>query len=278
MATSTSTSTWTIGQLAERGGFTTSALRYYERCGLLAPVARTEAGYRLYDETSERRLRFIARAKQLGCTLEEIVGLLSLVDQDECRPVQADLHRLVTDKLAEATRRRRELAELTAKLQEAATQLGDRPIEGPCDDGCACHGGSTRPTPQPVVLGRVDDPAIACSLDDADVATRIRDWQDLLRSVTDRQPLPGATGIRLVLDPDVAPDQLLGLTRAEQGCCTFFAFTITIDQRGLALEVLAPDGAADLVADLFGPAHDSASGDPGPGDQTGTGPAAQVGR
>lgn len=262
MSTSMSMSTWTIGQLAERSGFTTSALRYYERCGLLAPVARSDAGYRLYDETSERRLRFIARSKQLGCTLEEIVGLLSLVDKDECQPVQADLHRLVTDKLAEATRRRGELAELTAKLQEAATQLGGQPIDGPCGDGCACHGGSSRPAPQPVVLGRAGDAAMACSLDDAEIPARIRDWQDLLRSVTDRQPLPGATGIRLLLDPGVAPDRLLGLTLAEQGCCTFFSFTITVDQRGLALEVLAPDGAADLVTRLFGPTDDPAGDDP----------------
>ncbi len=251
----TSMSTMTIGRLAERSGFTTSALRYYERCGLLAPVARSETGYRLYDETSEQRLRFIARSKQLGCTLEEIVDLLSLVDQDECRPVQANLHRLVTDKLAGARRRLGELVELTAELEETATQLAGRPVDGPCGDGCACHGGTSPATPQPVELGRSDDAAaIVCSLPDADLPTRVQEWGDLLRSVTDRQPLPGATGIRLTLDPGVAPDQLLGLTMAEQGCCAFFSFTITVDQRGLALEVLAPDGAADLVDRLFGTA------------------------
>jgi len=257
----TSMPTCTIGQLAKRSGFTTSALRYYEKCGLLAPVARSEAGYRLYNETSERRLRFIDRSKQLGCTLEEIVDLLSLVDQDECRPVQASLHQLITDKLTVARRRRGELAELTAKLEEAATQLGGRPVDGPCGDGCACHGGSSRPAPQPVPLGRVENVAIACSLDDAEIPARVRDWRELLSSVTDRQPLPDSTGIRLVLDPGVAPDQLLGLTMAEQGCCTFFSFTITVDRRGLALEVLAPEGAADVVTRLFGPADDPAADD-----------------
>ena len=45
--------TLTIGQLAKRVGVRTSTLRYYEDEGLLAPVRRSEAGYRLYDEQAE---------------------------------------------------------------------------------------------------------------------------------------------------------------------------------------------------------------------------------
>lgn len=246
--------TSTIGQLARRTGCSTSSLRYYERRGLLAPVARSDAGYRLYDETSEQRLRFISRAKRLGCTLDEIVGLVSLVDQEECRPVQADLHRLVTDKLAAADRHRIELAELTTELREAATQLDGEPIDGPCGDGCPCHGRrAIDPGSQPVPFGRADD-AVACTLGERELPDRLRDWQDLFGHVTARLPLPDATGIRLVLDAAVPPDRLLRLTTAEQDCCSFFAFAITVDRRGLALEVRAPDGAADLVAALFGPA------------------------
>lgn len=62
-------STHTIGQVAERTGFSASTLRYYEQHGVLEPVGRTDAGYRLYDHTSLGRLGFISRAKQLGCTL-----------------------------------------------------------------------------------------------------------------------------------------------------------------------------------------------------------------
>lgn len=40
-------STFTIGQIAERTGFTTSSLRYYEGIGLVAPTTRTDAGYRV---------------------------------------------------------------------------------------------------------------------------------------------------------------------------------------------------------------------------------------
>lgn len=80
--------TYTIGQVAEHSGFSASALRYYEQQGLLEPVERTDAGYRHYDDTSVERLRFIARAKALGCTLEEIADLAALWEAADCAPVQ----------------------------------------------------------------------------------------------------------------------------------------------------------------------------------------------
>ena len=61
-----------IKEVADRSGFTAATLRYYEEIGLLPEASRTPAGYRLYDDGTLDRLAFIARAKQLGCTLEEI--------------------------------------------------------------------------------------------------------------------------------------------------------------------------------------------------------------
>lgn len=75
-------STLTIGQLAKRTGLRTSALRYYEEQGLLQPVARTDAGYRLYDESAEQTVRFIGRAQRLGFSLEEINQLLQGLNGD----------------------------------------------------------------------------------------------------------------------------------------------------------------------------------------------------
>jgi MerR family copper efflux transcriptional regulator len=96
---------YTIGEVADRSGFSASALRYYEGHGLLEPVGRTDAGYRRYDDTSLERLGFIARAKELGCTLEEISDLAESWTDEECAPVQARLHELVTAKIADAQRR-----------------------------------------------------------------------------------------------------------------------------------------------------------------------------
>lgn len=66
----------TIGQLARRVGLRTSALRYYEDQGLLQPDGRTDAGYRLYRQTAEQRLRLIQRAQRLGLSLDDIRQLL----------------------------------------------------------------------------------------------------------------------------------------------------------------------------------------------------------
>lgn len=68
--------TLTIGQLAKRVGVRTSTLRYYEDEGLLAPVRRSEAGYRLYDQQAEETLHFIQRAQRLGFSLDDIRSLL----------------------------------------------------------------------------------------------------------------------------------------------------------------------------------------------------------
>jgi hypothetical protein len=45
---------------------------------------------------------------------------------------------------------------------------------------------------------------------------------------------------------------VLGLARDEWACCSFFSFALTVDGRGTALEVRAPEAAQALVASMFG--------------------------
>lgn len=131
-------SSYTIGEAAGRSGFSASALRYYEGIGLVEPSTRTGAGYRLYDDDSLARLGFIARAKQLGCSLDEITDLVGIWDGERCGPVQKRFHDLVTTKLAAAERQIAELTALADQLRDAAAQLAGPAIDGPCDEGCAC--------------------------------------------------------------------------------------------------------------------------------------------
>lgn len=130
--------TYTIGQVAERSGFSASALRYYEGIGLVEPSTRTDSGYRLYDDGSLSRLAFIARAKQLGCTLEEITDLVGIWDGEQCGPVQRRFHDLVTDKLADTERQIADLIALRDQLRHAAAQLVAPPSDGPCNAECVC--------------------------------------------------------------------------------------------------------------------------------------------
>ena len=129
-----------------------SLLRYYEDIGLLPPASRTQAGYRLYGDDTLERLAFIARAKQLGCSLDEIAALTVAWNGGECGPVQDHLRALVVDKLADTRRHIADLELLAADLQEAADSLGRHRPAGPCDDQCGCVTDAGAPTM--VRLGR----------------------------------------------------------------------------------------------------------------------------
>ncbi len=53
----------TIEQVAKRTGLTAYTLRYYEKIGLLAPVARTTGGQRLYAPSDMAWLEFLLRLR-----------------------------------------------------------------------------------------------------------------------------------------------------------------------------------------------------------------------
>lgn len=66
----------TIGELARRTGLASSALRYYERAGLLSPTARA-GGRRYYGASSAERVAVIQLCQDAGFTLREIRALLT---------------------------------------------------------------------------------------------------------------------------------------------------------------------------------------------------------
>jgi MerR family redox-sensitive transcriptional activator SoxR len=67
--------TLTIGELAQRTGLATSAIRFYERRGVL-PAAERVAGRRRYGAEDVRRLEVLTVAKRAGFTLDEARVLL----------------------------------------------------------------------------------------------------------------------------------------------------------------------------------------------------------
>ena len=255
--------TYRIAEVAQRSGFTPAALRYYEDIGLVAPAGRTDAGYRLYDETSLERLRFIARAKQLGCSLDEIADLVTAWDGGRCAPVQDRLRTTVEAKINDAHAQIAELTLLAADLQRAAATLSTEPVDGPCDDTCGCTTDTavpTTPTSVPLVAkatASAEEPEgaapIACTLDGGDMATRLDEWNALLAGVTARRRLDDG-GLRLEFGPGADVTEIARLAAAEQGCCRFFHFALVIDDRGVALEVHAPPDGEPVLAALFGTA------------------------
>jgi len=247
-------STYTIGETSERSGFSASSLRYYDGIGLVQPASRTDSGYRLYDDDSLARLAFIARAKQLGCTLDEVADLVEIWDGQRCGPVQRRFHDLVSGKLRGAAAQIAELSEFATQLQAAAEQLSAEPVDGPCDADCACLStGPAEPAPTSAVKLGYKPVAvpIACTLDPAAVPDRLAEWQAVFAAAESRFALDDG-GLRIEFADTVDLGELARLIAAEQRCCTFFSFALTVDGRGTALEVRAPEGAAEIVADLFG--------------------------
>ena len=252
-----------IAEVADRAGITTATVRYYERIGVLPPAPRAGNGYRNYDERTVERLAFINRAKQLGCTLDEITDLTAAWDGGRCGPIQDRLRALVADKLAAAQAEIIELVTLTADLRRAATALEHHRPTGACDDQCGCITDPSDTPPGQFAIALATKPAdgpdtaVACTLSPDRMRDRIDTWNEFLRvkasllgAVTSRTAIDH--GIRLEFAPGVDIAGLAQLTAAEQDCCRFFNFAITIDHRGVGLDITAPPDAHAAVTALFG--------------------------
>lgn len=81
-----------VGELAERTGVATSALRFYEENGLLHPE-RNESGHRRYPRPLVRRVAFVVFAQRVGFTLREIRAELDKLPTDRV-PTSKDWDRL----------------------------------------------------------------------------------------------------------------------------------------------------------------------------------------
>ena len=82
----------TVGEVAHRSGFAASALRYYERLGLI-DAARTAGGQRRYQRHVLRRLAFIRAASNVGLSLDEIRAALATLPGGRT-PTRSDWTRL----------------------------------------------------------------------------------------------------------------------------------------------------------------------------------------
>ncbi len=98
-----------IGKVAQKTGLSVDAIRFYEKSGLLPRPARTQGGYRLYEEREIADLKFIQKAQQLGFSLSDIRELFSI--QRHPHEVCEHVRDLIAPKLAVV---RAKIAELQA--------------------------------------------------------------------------------------------------------------------------------------------------------------------
>jgi MerR family copper efflux transcriptional regulator len=107
-----------IGEAGRLSGVSAKMIRHYEEIGLIAPTARTEAGYRTYREKDVHELRFIKRARNLGFSLNQIRVLLSLW-QDRSR-ASSDVKKIANAHVDELNVRILELTEMRDSLMSLA--------------------------------------------------------------------------------------------------------------------------------------------------------------
>src|ERR1700739_3710874 len=82
----------TVGELAKRSGFTASAIRFYDKEGLIT-ASRTSGGQRRFERNTLRRLAFIRAARNVGLSLDEVCSALAMLPGNRT-PTHADWARL----------------------------------------------------------------------------------------------------------------------------------------------------------------------------------------
>jgi MerR family redox-sensitive transcriptional activator SoxR len=136
----------TIGQLSRRSGVATSALRFYEECGLLRPE-RNRSGYRVYPRANLRLVAFIVFAQRIGLSLGEIAEHLAGLPGDRV-PSRAEWDRLAPTWKARIDERIAELQRLRESLSECigcgCLSLDRCPLSNPGDRAAARGPGPRR--------------------------------------------------------------------------------------------------------------------------------------
>ncbi len=101
-----------IGELSNRTGIATSAIRFYEESGLLPAAQRGPNGYRIYDEACLQRLLALQIARNLGFSLESLRSVLATADGIS--------HELVLERMQ---KRLHEIGSLQAALRKQRKEL-----------------------------------------------------------------------------------------------------------------------------------------------------------
>ncbi len=126
----TSVGQYRIGELAAKVGLTERTIRYYEELGLLESVKRLDGGVRVYTDDDARRLKYIAKLKMLGLTLQEMLELERMYRHHRSnRSVLPRLIELLDAHLATLSDRMMELSALRDEIRAYREHVTQRLLE-----------------------------------------------------------------------------------------------------------------------------------------------------
>jgi DNA-binding transcriptional MerR regulator len=125
-----------VNELAKHSSVTPDAVRYYTRIGLLHPKRDAINGYRRYSTNDNHRLRFIARAKQIGFTLAEIQQVFSDAEQS-CSPCPR-VREILQRRIIENRQKIKILQSLQLRMEQAQSEW-DHISDGMPDGESICQ-------------------------------------------------------------------------------------------------------------------------------------------
>lgn len=136
-----------IKTFAQQANLSPKTIRYYEEIGLLPSPNRLTNGYRDYDDADVARARFVAGARRLEFSLDDIQEILDLRDRREA-PCRVVLN-LFEEKANEISRRIAELQRMEAELRELQRLGQTFPTDDVDGKNCVCHLVSEHPETRP---------------------------------------------------------------------------------------------------------------------------------
>jgi DNA-binding transcriptional MerR regulator len=117
-ATRTGTELMTVGELARRTGLSIKAIRQYEALGLIYSAGRSDAGYRLFDDSALWCAQVIQRLRALGLTIKEIDQLARAYLSRPNDPIGPQLAALLDDSEQRIDERIAELGALRGRIRD----------------------------------------------------------------------------------------------------------------------------------------------------------------
>jgi MerR family mercuric resistance operon transcriptional regulator len=107
-----------IGSLSQQSGVNIETIRYYEKIGVMPKPGRSAGGYRVYGTEHVKRLHFVRRGRELGFSLDELRGLLRLVDGHSY--TCAEVHALTVEHLEDIRQKISDLKRLERVMSNMA--------------------------------------------------------------------------------------------------------------------------------------------------------------
>lgn len=120
---------FTKSEIAKKANVNVETIRYYDKLKLIQPIKRLENGYKVYDEQTILKIKFIKHAQELGFTLKESKDLLSIGSNNMCCE---DVEDSAVNKIYEIDKKIKSLLNMKEALEQLIHKCELNPLKSSC--------------------------------------------------------------------------------------------------------------------------------------------------